>query len=320
MIGWLKSHRKILKSWMWRRKNKNAFLVFFFLLHSVEFERVEKPERGYTLEAGETDLTLSQIAKGCFLTVKQARSALEILTKKGALKRAQLRAHKRAQDGTRTTLVNWASYQSGEKVGTQKGTEGGTEQGNSLRREEVKNKKESTRERARGIAPHSAPEKTETEHATFTPQNLDGLESFWGAYPESAREARGAVEKAWREMPDEDRGQALSAIPEYAALCEQANESQRRFIPSPSNWLKERRYADSRDAWKTRLKIKVASESTHEAAKAWGRLSEHQRQEYLENHLQHPATSETARALIRGDPEQVERYASLIEKLTTQPA
>lgn len=84
----------------------------------------------------------------------------------------------------------------------------------------------------------------------IVPPRGDEFAVFWSAYPR--REGKGAAQKAWGKLDDEQKRAALAALPAHA---ERWATSERQYIPHPSTWLNQRRWEDEihapeqRDVW-----------------------------------------------------------------------
>jgi len=113
MIGWLKLHRKILESNMYKSLNSKQRDVMFVCLITANHEQNEWVFDGekFQCEAGQVVTSLDTIAKYCGKDVKvqSVRTALLKLEKWGFL------TNKSTKTGRLITICKWDEYQPKEK-------------------------------------------------------------------------------------------------------------------------------------------------------------------------------------------------------------
>jgi hypothetical protein len=116
MAGWIKLHRKVLQSDMYRTLNAKQKVVLFTLLLMANHQprRWEFQGQIYTLKPGQMITSLAQIcalSADCEVTVQTVRTALKKLEKWGFL------TNRSTKRNRLITIVNWALYQGeGETV------------------------------------------------------------------------------------------------------------------------------------------------------------------------------------------------------------
>ena len=214
--GWVKLWRK------WRdhemASDANATLVFLHLL--TEARRSPKRNRryGYTLERGQCDLTLGQLAKLTALSVKSVRGALDRLERYETITRGTQQGRQPAI----ITIVNFDRYnpdapQGGNQPSDQRATIG------------------------------QLPEKGETVKKLSTPALAVGFDEFYSKYPR--KKDRVAAKKAWAKLNVEERARALDAVVAFAAAVAEWPAGERQFVKHPATWLNKGAYDDDRAEW-----------------------------------------------------------------------
>lgn len=113
MDGWIKLHRKILDSDMYRSLNSKQRDVLITLLLMANHKENQWEYKGeiYTAEAGQTVTSLDSIERNCAkdVTTQNIRTALKKLETWGFL------TNKSTKTGRLITIVNWRVYQSEEE-------------------------------------------------------------------------------------------------------------------------------------------------------------------------------------------------------------
>lgn len=102
--GWVKLWRKWCDHEM--ASDPNATLVFLHLLTSAALDTYVNRRFGYTVQRGECDLTISQLAQIARLSRGAVREALTRLVKYGTITRSPRHAH----CPSITTIVNFNTY------------------------------------------------------------------------------------------------------------------------------------------------------------------------------------------------------------------
>ena len=130
MQGWVKLHRKLLKSRAWCGADSDGKVILITLLlmacHTVTKWQVTS-DKDAVLNPGELFISYRKFAQRCGVTTKKLRSELNRLTVAGFLER------KSKAEGTVVHVVNWDEYQlpdtpAGTVLGTLSGTVSGTPQ------------------------------------------------------------------------------------------------------------------------------------------------------------------------------------------------
>lgn len=129
--GWVKLHRKILKSDMWKALTamQRDLVITVMLKANHKPNRWEWKGEVYTCQAGEFVTSLDSLKKTCAkgTSIKMVRTGLKKLEKWEFL------AHEGAKTGSKICIINWATYQTLEtlegieegKIGADKGQEEG---------------------------------------------------------------------------------------------------------------------------------------------------------------------------------------------------
>lgn len=120
MEGWIKLHRRLLQSSVWREADAEGKVILVTLLlracHAVTQWRVNSGKT-VLLQPGDVWISYRHFAKACGVTLKKAQSEIKRLTAAGFLSCASTR------EGTVVRIMNWELYQQAD---TPKGTAPGT--------------------------------------------------------------------------------------------------------------------------------------------------------------------------------------------------
>lgn len=155
-IGWIKLHRKLLDSWVWKEKpfDKGRAWVDLLLLAAHKDMRLK------------IDNKITKIAKGSFVTstVKLSErwgwSRNKVLRFLDVLECEQMLKTKRTRNGTVVTIVNYGFYQVDETTNeTMNGTTNGTadETADGTQNKKVRNKELYIKEKERDKEKESTP-------------------------------------------------------------------------------------------------------------------------------------------------------------------
>lgn len=77
----------------------------------------------------------------------------------------------------------------------------------------------------------------------------EDFEAFWKAYPRKV--GKPDALRTWLRMSKPDRTAALAAAPQFFAIWTHAARERLRFCPHPGTWLRNRRWEDGIQEWRT---------------------------------------------------------------------
>lgn len=218
--GYVKSWRKTQDSWI--ASDPNCLSVFMHLLWDCAYTpRKRSPE--LTLQAGQSDLTLDQLAQKCGISRDMVRTALKKLEKDSTIRRARIAPRK-----TLTTIVNWDTYQSPDKKIPSKSPR------NPLQIPSPKEVKKGRNEEVNSISSACA----------------DGeFEKWYSKYPKKV--GKKAAYRAWSKLNASERISAIDAIEDMHRIFDGGSK---QFVPNPATWLNAGGWDDDRDEWRRRAK------------------------------------------------------------------
>jgi len=121
--GWIKLHRKILNSDMYKALNsiQRDIMIQCLLMANHEGKKWEWKGKIFECKPGQFITSLESIKKYCAknVSIKNIRTCIN------KLERWEFLANKSAKSGRLITIVNWDLYQSDEKNGQDNGQRGG---------------------------------------------------------------------------------------------------------------------------------------------------------------------------------------------------
>ena len=155
--GWIKLHRKLTDSWIWKDPEKLRAWIDILLMVNHEDKKIEFNGRMVMVERGSRFTSIEKLAARWGWNRKRVMRFL------GQLESADMVTTKRTPSGTTIKVRNYGKYQGFETSrGTTKGTTDGTAYGTTggTQTRMIKNDKESIRTRARARASTKPPERT----------------------------------------------------------------------------------------------------------------------------------------------------------------
>ena len=229
MNGWVKLHRELLDKAIWLNSTpeQKTILITLLLMANHEANQWDWGGDKFDVLPGQFVTSLDSIQKraGDGISRQNIRTALVRFQKLGFL------TYKSTKHGRIITIINWSSYQSQETSpnivannrvtkGSQRGNKGLTPNKN------VKNVKNEKKEKKKK-------------------QILDQFDVFWKAYPRKV--AKKKALEAWTKAAEEKDFPGLDAILEAIEQQKKSDQWTRdggKFIPYPTTWLSQGRWAD----------------------------------------------------------------------------
>jgi hypothetical protein len=233
MSGWVKTHRDILESGVWR--DAKAYRVFSWLLLNANYKE-RTLLNGLTLKSGQLCTSRERIAAGCFMPKSTVNLVLRRLANGHCI------VIKPNSRGTVIDIINWGKYQQDEdttcpptvrKLSADCPPAVTEEEGKKVRREEL------------SICPQSDGLQTVNGSKVKLSYSAD-FEQFWQTFPSrrktKKRKAFADFKKATKRV---DLPILLAAVEEYA----RSNKGRGEFCQMPSTWLNGDCWEDDRASW-----------------------------------------------------------------------
>jgi hypothetical protein len=233
MSGWVKTHRDILESGVWR--DAKAYRVFSWLLLNANYKE-RTLMNGLTLKAGQLCTSRERIAAGCFMPKATVNLVLRRLVNGKCI------VTKPNSRGTVIGIINWGKYQHDEDTsGQQTDSKLSADCPPAVLEEEGK---KGIREEL-SICPQSDGLQTVNGSKVKLSYSAD-FEQFWQTFPSrrktKKRKAFADFKKATKRV---DLPILLAAVEEYA----RSNKGRGEFCQMPSTWLKGDCWEDDRASW-----------------------------------------------------------------------
>jgi hypothetical protein len=243
MSGWVKTHRDILESGVWR--DAKAYRVFSWLLLNANYKE-RTLLNGLTLKSGQLCTSRERIAAGCFMPKSTVNLVLRRLANGNCI------VIKPNSRGTVIDIINWGKYQHDEDTSGQQTDSKRTANGAQTDTEEEV--KKLRRERTLNICPQSDGLQTVNGSKVKLLYSAD-FEQFWQTFPSrrktKKRKAFADFKKATKRV---DLPILMAAVEEYA----KSNKGRGEFCQMPSTWLNGDCWEDDRASWDEGTPIPVA--------------------------------------------------------------
>jgi len=242
MSGWVKTHRDILESGVWR--DAKAYRVFSWLLLNANYKE-RTLLNGLTLKAGQLCTSRARIAAGCFMPKATVNLVLRRLVNGNCI------VTKANSRGTVIGIINWGKYQHDEDTsGQQTDSKLSADCPPAVPEEEGK---KGIREKL-SICPQSDGLQTLNGSKDKISYSAD-FEQFWQTFPSrrktKKRKAFADFKKAIKRV---DFLTLMAAVEEYA----KSNKGRGEFCQMPSTWLNGDCWEDDRASWDEGTPIPVA--------------------------------------------------------------
>lgn len=212
--GWIKLHRKLLNSDMWRSlnsKQRDVALTILLMVFHDEGE-VDTGDGLIKTKPGQRFCSLETIRQNCAkdVTIQNIRTALSKLEQWGFI------TMESTKKGRLITVVNWEFYQSGDE----------NQQTNQQTKQQTTENKNDV----------SEPE--EKKPAKKRRSYPEDFEAFWSAYPRTKKMNKKKTYSLYKELIEEgERPEDLiKAAENYARECE-ANKTPEKYIKHPTTFL-----------------------------------------------------------------------------------
>ena len=266
MSGWVKTHRDILESGVWR--DAKAFRIFSWLLLNANFKE-RTLLNGLTLKAGQLCTSRERIAAGCFMPKSTVNLVLRRLVNGNCI------VTKPNRRGTVIDIINWGKYQQDEdtscpptvrKLSADCPPAVLEEEGKKGIREEL------------SICPQSDGLQT-VNGSKGRAAYSEEFEKFWQTFPSrrktKKRKAFTDFKKAKKRV---DVATLMTAVEEYA----RSNKGRGEFCQMPSSWLNGDCWEDDRAGWNEgtpiptpkRKKTQAEIEAQIRSRELWSQLDE----------------------------------------------
>lgn len=226
MEGWIKLHRKIRKSTMYKKLNSKQRDVLIQLLLMADHQGNEWEYQGqiFRTKPGQFVTSLESIRKECAedVTIQNIRTCI------AKLKKWRFLTNESTKTGRLITLINWDVYQSVEK----------NQQSNQQRsNKDLTTNKNVKNDKEKPIDQSSA-------HATDRSTYSEEFETFWKSYPRKVGKKRAYLlwEKRINYFQPKLRATVadlIRASQNYALYCEM-NVDNKKYIKHPSTFLSEK--------------------------------------------------------------------------------
>ncbi|MEY9096319.1 hypothetical protein [Paenibacillus sp. RC84] len=214
MQGWIKLHRKVLRSSMYKQLNSKQRDVMWTVLLLANHESNQWEFRGeiYSVKPGQFITSLDHLQENCAsdVSIQSVRTALlklekhEFLTNESTMRNRLI------------TVVNWGFYQGIEDEPTKSLT--GSQQSPNKELTTNKNVKNDKNEK-----------------------KLLRFEEFWNLYPKKA--AQKDAEKAWTALNPTSIDEVITAAKHYAEDCKRSKRD-KQYIKLPATFLRQERWKD----------------------------------------------------------------------------
>lgn len=229
--GWIKLHRKLLNSDMWKGLNSKQRDVAITILLMVFHDdgEVEIGDKIVKTKPGQRFCSLETIRENCAkdVSIQNIRTALTKLEKWGFL------TCESTKSGRLITIVNWEVYQSGEE--------------NQQRKQQTTNKQLTTTKNNKEINNNNAVSESEEEEPKKKRRTYpEEFEAFWKAYPRTKKMNKRQTYSNFKALLEEgERPEDLiKAAEHYADECKREGTPE-RFIKHPTTFLgMDRPYVD----------------------------------------------------------------------------
>jgi len=226
MDGWIKLHRKVMKSPMYRQLNSKQRDVMMTILLLANHESNTWEFRGevYEVQPGQFITSLDSLKENCAsdVTTQNIRTALLKLEKHGFL------TNESTKKNRLITVVNWGLYQG---CGDTTNKEINRQPTNS---QQTANNQLTTNKNDKNLKNEKKDKKKE-----YTPD----FESFWNIYPRKI--GKQEAFKTWNTVlkRGEDPQLIIQCAENYKAQCDRLKTDQ-QYIKHPKTFLNEERYKD----------------------------------------------------------------------------
>ncbi|MBA4495126.1 hypothetical protein ACFO25_10045 [Paenactinomyces guangxiensis] len=224
MSGWIKVHRKLLNSGMWKSLNSKqrdvAMTILLMVFHDES--RVDTGENIVKTKPGQRFCSLESIREHCAkdVTIQNIRTALTKLEKWGFL------TCESTNKGRLITVVNWEVYQSPEK--------------NQQADQQATNKQLTTTNNNKEINNNNVVSESEEEQPKKKRKRTypDDFMEFWKVYPRTRKMNKKKTYELYKQLIDdgEKPEDLIKAAENYARECEE-KETPEKYIKHPTTFL-----------------------------------------------------------------------------------
>ena len=233
--GFIKLHRQIL-NWEWYL-DTNTFRLFIHLLLKANYEN--SSFQGRIIRRGQLVTSLTGLAAGTALTVRQVRDSLDKLKMTGEVTCSSTSRY------TVITVVKYDDYQSSD---TQNGTQMTRQTADKWQTDDTQNDTPSGTQTSRETATSKEyknikKERNKEKKKDNSLSGETGFEVFYSAYPKKV--AKPDALKAWLKLkPDDDLfREIITGLYKWIA-SDQWQRDDGRYIPYPATWLNHQRWED----------------------------------------------------------------------------
>jgi hypothetical protein len=227
--GWIKLHRKILKSDMWRNLNsaQRDVAITILLMASYDEGEAETEEGIIKTKPGQCFCSLETIREKCAkdVTIQNVRTALKKLEKWGFI------TNESSKKGRIITVVNWEVYQTSQQTDKPSETK------------EPKSEREQTGETDEKKDKVEEEQPKKRNRRRIYPAEF---EKFWSVYPRTKKVSKSKAYSNFKALIEEGETSEnmIKAAENYAAECEE-RATPEQFIKHPSTFLgQDRPYLD----------------------------------------------------------------------------
>ncbi|HSW63910.1 MAG TPA: hypothetical protein VLH56_11485 [Dissulfurispiraceae bacterium] len=234
--GWIKLHRKLIGSQMYKNLNSKQrdVMIQCLLMANHQENEWEWGQEKYVCRPGQFITSLENIREkcGCDVKVQSVRTALLKLEKWGFL------TNESTKTGRLISIVKWDLYQNCETDTNKDINKQPTKSQQRANKELTTNKNDKNDKNEKNVKNEENIISSNPPIHDFTQQNFD---SFWKEYPRKVNK-----EGAWKSFkslkPSPDLFlKIMDALKRHCVLW---SSREKEFIPHASTWLNKKRWED----------------------------------------------------------------------------